>query len=118
MPIKTIEKLINELGTTKVLNERLLYLKDQFVAHYGEISTCRKKISALTDMVCKLESENQNLKHEIRALNEKMGNFQRVEPQGYQCRHCSSVKLKRTGAKQCEMFGDICKVDTYFTCID
>ena len=76
MPIKTIEKLINELGTTKVLKERLLFLKDQFVAHYNQISTCRKKVSALTDMICKLDSENQKLKLEIRALNEKMGSIQ------------------------------------------
>ncbi len=118
MLIENIEKLINENGSTLIIKERLLLLKDQLAAYDNELTVCRKKISTMADVICKLESKIQNLKLENRALNEKIESSHSANPQVYRCRHCSSIKLKRTGGAPHKIFGDMGIVDAFFTCLD
>ncbi|SDX05609.1 hypothetical protein [Nitrosomonas communis] len=118
MPRQIIEKLINEHVSIQTHKEQLLLLKDKIVAYENELSTCRRKISALADVICHLESEIHNLKLKNRVLNEKVESLHNANPHGHRCRHCGSIKLKRMGGEPHKIFGDIGIVDTFFICLD
>ncbi|WP_430228901.1 hypothetical protein [Nitrosomonas communis] len=93
-------------------------MKDELVALHNELCACRIKTSVLANMICKLESVNQNLMLEIRTLTEEIERFHNANPHGHRCKHCGSMKLKRTGGKPHKLFWDMDIVDIFFICLE
>ena len=118
MLIENIEKLIDENDSTLIIKERLLLLKDQLAAYDKELTGCRKKVSALADMIGYLESEIQNIKLENFTLTENMEKLHSPDPHDYQCSLCGSIKLKRIESTFQETFGRFDAKNAFFICLD
>lgn len=114
----SLEKLINEHGSATVLRERIAFLKDQFTSLEKQLVECRNEAVSLNKKISELHSENQSLKLENRTLNEQIKSFHDLNPDGYRCHDCNSLKLKRTGSRPHKTFGDMGAIDAFFTCLD
>ncbi|TYP74176.1 MULTISPECIES: hypothetical protein [Nitrosomonas] len=118
MPLKIIEKLIEKYGPINAHKEQLLLLKERIIAYEDHLSECRIKSAASADVIRNLEYEIRYLKLENNVLQEKIERFHHANIEGFQCRYCGSVKLKRKGDKPHKVFSDLGIVDTFFICLD
>ena len=70
-PIAAIEKLINERGSAKILQERLALAADQFTVLDRENIDLRVKLREAESKIESLESRNANLEKELDKLRSK-----------------------------------------------
>ncbi|QOJ20000.1 MAG: hypothetical protein HRU77_04380 [Gammaproteobacteria bacterium] len=120
-----IERLINEHGSSTILKERILLLRDQHDILCKENAAKEKKILVLESQILNLKHEisdlqliNEKLKFENRQLQEKNKIFHNSNPHNDSCSNCGSNKLKRTGSRPHETFGDCGVIEIKYTCND
>jgi hypothetical protein len=75
-PITAIERLINEHGSAKILQERLALAADQFTVLERENTDLRVKLGEAEAKLGVLESRNSNLEHQVKKLESEASNNQ------------------------------------------
>ena len=120
-----IEKLIDEHGSSTILKERILLLKEKHalfvsenIAHKTKIAELGTQVRQLKNEITKLQEINEKLKFDISQLTDKIDSFQSSGAKGHVCDHCGSSRLKRTGNKPNKRFGRLGVKDTLFQCED
>ena len=120
-----IEKLINEHGSSTILQERILLLKEKHalfvsenIAHKTKIAELGTQVRQLKNEITKLQEINEKLKFDISQLTDKIDSFQISGAKDPVCDHCGSSRLKRTGNKPNKRFGRLGVKDTLFQCED
>jgi len=120
-----IERLINERGSSTILKERILLLKDQHAVLVNQNISHKTKIAELGTAVRQLENEVTSFQDIIEKLEldnsqfkKQIDNFHSSNPEGHVCDHCGTKRLKRTGSKPNKTFGDLGVKDAIFQCED
>jgi hypothetical protein len=113
-----IERFINYHISLKALKEQLSLLSKRIVDCDNELSECRARASASEEVIRILEYEIRYLKLENLILQDRIERFRNENPEGYRCRYCRSIKLRRTGGEPHKVSGDKGIVDTFFICLD
>ncbi len=107
--LQLFEKLINEHGSSTILKERLLILKDE----YAELEKAKAELQSTNGALqSALEQERQRSKRleaELAAL--RSGTLAK-----YACDHCGSPNLKRTGNRPDPTFGRLGVKQLLFKC--
>jgi len=109
-----IERLINEHGSSTILKERILFLKEKHVVFVSENITHKTKIAELGTQVRQLKNEitqlheiNEKLSFDSKQLKNQFERFHNSGPKGHVCDHDDSDRLKSTGNKPNKRFGMI-----------
>lgn len=120
-----IERLIDEEGSSKILKERINFLKEKHAAfvnenivHKTKIAELGTEVRQLKKEVTKLQEINANLKLGISQLIAKISSFNNSSPKDHVCYHCGSSRLKETGNKPNKYLGDFGVKDAIFQCED
>lgn len=120
-----IQRLIDEQGSSKVLKERILFLKEKHaafvtenIAHKTKIAELEMQVRQLKNEVTKLQQISANLKLGISQLIDKISSVINSSPKNDVCAYCGSSRLKETGNKPNKRFGDFGVKDAIFQCED
>jgi TolA-binding protein len=120
-----IERLINEPGSSTILKERILFLRQKHAAYQEECTVHKTKIAELGSQVRQLENEivriqeiNKKLEFVNGQLKNQLDFFQYPDPEEHACGYCGSKQLKQTGSKPNPAFGDLGVKDAIFHCED
>lgn len=126
--LDSIERLINEHGSSAILRERIALANEKFAALEFELAAVKSELAAVKAENAGLKSENAVLRAENQALKldkiklqeqvEKLENrfYHNSNPRGYVCDHCGSQNLKRTGNRPHPTFGALGEKETLFVC--
>ena len=101
----------------KALNEQLSLLRERIVGCENELSECRARASASKEVIRILEQEIRYMKLENLILQDRIERFHNENPEGFRCRYCGSIKLRRKGGKPHKVSGNIGIVDIFFICL-
>jgi ribosomal protein L37AE/L43A len=120
-----IERLIDERGSSTILKDRILLLKEKHavfvsenIAHKTKIAELGTQVRQLKNEITKLQEINEKLKFDIIQLTEKIDSFHNSGITDHVCDHCGSRRLKRTGNRPNKRFGKLGVKDTLFQCED
>jgi hypothetical protein len=102
----------------ETLEEKLSLLRERIVVCENELSECRARASASEEVIHILELEIRYMKLENLILQDRIERCHNENPEGYRCRYCGSIKLRRKGGKPHKEFENIGIVDTFFICLD
>jgi hypothetical protein len=118
-----IERLINEHGSTAILNEIILLLKTQHDIFTNEITAHRKKIAGLDAEILALKKEISVLKKINKKLELDNNEFKYESdishiphPDLHACECCGSIQLKRIGSRPNPTFGELGVKDAILQC--
>lgn len=123
--LKLIEKLIEEHGSSSILRERLLLLRDQMAQAEKKISELELKVEDAVAETRRCGKEKDDLKLRITELEAQIRELEAVpdyhdakDEIGYVCLHCGSSNIKRTGSREDPTWGMVGLRRLLFTCND
>lgn len=118
-----IERLINEQGSSTILRERILFLRqkhtaflEERIAHKTKIAELGTQVRQLENEILKLQEINKKLEFINKQLKNQVDSFQCSNSEEHACKHCGSKQLKQTGSKPNPTFGDSGVKDAIFLC--
>ena len=107
--LELLEKLINEHGSSVILKERLVALKEQHEALQASRDELSNENTRLKNKLEQAIAEAGRLESQLQEL--KTGAFGT-----YVCDHCGSPDLKRTGSREDPTFGVLGIKQKVFSC--
>lgn len=120
-----IERLINEQGSSTILKERILFLRqkhaafvEESIAHKTKIAELGTQVRQLKNDIIKLQENNKRLKFVNSQLKNQVDIFHSNNHDEHTCGHCGSKQLKQKGSKPNPTFGDLGVKDAIFHCED
>lgn len=93
--------------------------RQQMLALDVEFEELKSKLKVLEAENLQLRALVEPLKREVERLKQQaQQSAPNTNPDGYFCDHCGSPKLKRTGSRLSEQFGEVGIKDAIFSCLE
>lgn len=113
--LDSLEKLINEHGSSVILKERISLLNDQHSFIEKQVIMLKEQVTNLTSENASLNLDKEQLQQQVKVLEKSKAHNQ--NPDNYSCDHCGSTDLNRTGNRPDPTFGRLGVKQSLFNCL-